>query len=126
MTQRRIVALVDDLMVRSRIEAAAPRGTELIFPPNQAAFTRALDPPPGLIVVGLTATRQPWSELIRASRADPATRAVPVVAFGPHKDLELRRRAIEAGADRVLANSAFMLALPQLLRGEPPPDNMTT
>jgi CheY-like chemotaxis protein len=117
MSQRRIVALVDDLMVRSRIEAAAPPDAELIFPPNQAAFTRALDPPPALIVVGLTASRQPWSELIRASRADPATRAVPVVAFGPHKDLELRRRALEAGADRVLANSAFMLALPQLLAG---------
>ena len=40
-------------------------------------------------------------------------------------DLALRSRALEAGADRVLANSALMLALPSLLRGEPAPEEST-
>jgi hypothetical protein len=62
----------------------------------------------------MAATRQPWPDLIRALKADPSISAF-VLAFGPHKDLDLRRRALEAGADRVIANSAFMTALPALL-----------
>jgi hypothetical protein len=62
----------------------------------------------------MAATKQPWPDLVRALKADPST-DVFVLAFGPHKDLDLRRRAQEAGADRVIANSAFMQALPNLL-----------
>jgi hypothetical protein len=39
-----------------------------------------------------------------------------VVAFGPHREGEAFRRAREAGADRVLARSAFVERLPELLR----------
>jgi DNA-binding NarL/FixJ family response regulator len=123
--RRRIVALVDDLMVRSRIEAATPADTEVTFPTDSSTFAATLEPPPDLIVVGMAATRRPWPELLRTARDHPASCGVPVVAFGPHKDLELRRQALEAGADRVLANSAFLLALPRLLRGELPPDGTT-
>jgi DNA-binding response OmpR family regulator len=120
---RRVVVVADDLMVRSRIEAAAPADAELSFPRSAAAFEAQLDPAPNLILVGMAATRLPWSDLIRAARANPASREAPVLAFGPHKNLELRSRALEAGADRVMANSALMLALPRLLRGEPPEDD---
>jgi hypothetical protein len=115
---RRVVALVDDLMVRSRIESAVPETVELLFPADAADFAACLDPAPDLIVVGLAATRLPWADLLRQLRASSATRQVPVLAFGPHKDLALRRRALEAGADRVIANSGFMLGLPALLRGK--------
>jgi hypothetical protein len=105
-------------MVRSRIEAAAPVDTELVFPSSRDAFEAQLEPPPDLILVGLTATRLPWAELIQAVRGNLVTHNVPVLAFGPHRDLELRARAIDAGASRVLANSALMQALPGLLRGD--------
>jgi hypothetical protein len=114
------VVLADDLMVRSRIEAAAPHDLALLFPASRAEFEAQLDPPPDLILVGLTATRLPWAELIQAVRSSPAAREVAVLAFGPHRDLELRGQALEAGATRVLANSALMVALPRLLRGEEP------
>ena len=117
---RRVVALVDDFMVRSRIEAAATAETELSFPRSEAELVAQLEPPPDLILVGMAATRLPWADLVRAARARMVGHAVPILAFGPHKDLELRTRALEAGADRVLANSAVMLALPELLRGEVP------
>ena len=120
---RRVVVVGDDLMVRSRIEAAAPEDGTLSFPRSAQDFAAQLDPPPDLIIVGMAATRLPWPDLIRAARANPASREVPVLAFGPHKNLELRSRALEAGAERVMANSALMLALPRLLRGEPPEDN---
>lgn len=108
-------------MVRSRIESAAPAETTLIFPGGLADFTAQLEPPPDLIVVALQATRLPWAELVSTARSNSSCRDVPILAFGPHKDLELRQRALAAGVDRVLANSAFMLALPGLLRGEVTP-----
>jgi DNA-binding response OmpR family regulator len=108
-------------MVRSRIEASATPETELIFPRDAADFNEKLRPPPDLILVGMAATRLPWPELVRDARARSSTREVPILAFGPHMNLELRARALEAGVDRVLANSALMVALPGLLRGEAPP-----
>jgi hypothetical protein len=70
--------------------------------------------PDAVVLVGMAATKQPWPDLVRALKSDPSTSAF-VLAFGPHKDLDLRRRALEVGADRVIANSAFMTALPDLL-----------
>jgi len=115
---RRVVAIVDDLMLESRIETAAPDDIKLIFPRDAKEFKELLDPRPDLIVVSMTGTRLPWVELIQATRAHPLSRDVPILAFGPHMDLELRHGALEAGATRVYANSAFMMALPRLLRGE--------
>jgi PleD family two-component response regulator len=117
---RRVLVLAEDLMVRSRIEAAAPDACELVFADNASVFEEQLNRPPDLILVGMTATRLPWADLIRAARQSPAAQSVPILAFGPHMNLGLRARALEAGANRVIANSALMNALPGLLRGETP------
>ena len=114
---RRVLVVADDLMIRSRIEAAAPPETRVVFAQDSADFAAQLQPPPDLILVGLAATRLPWADLLRTARARVST---PIIAFGPHRDLELRQRALDAGVDRVLANSALMIALPGLLRGEIP------
>jgi len=66
-------------------------------------------------LVGMAATRRRWPELVRQIRAEPATSGLYVLAFGPHKNLELRAQALEAGVDRVVANSAFTRLLPTLL-----------
>jgi CheY-like chemotaxis protein len=115
----RVLAIVDDFMVRSRIEAAAGPETGLRFTSGPDDLLAALEPRPDLVLVGLAASRQDWEHQVRLIRAHPEAAAVPIVAFGPHRDLEARNRALAAGADRVLANSALMLALPALLRGEP-------
>ena len=117
---RRVVALVDNLMVRSRIEASARGEVEVLFPDTRDEATQQLDPLPDLILVDMVTTKLPWVELIRAARARAGDQPLPIVAFGPHMDLELRDGALAAGADRVLANSAIMTALPGLLRGDPP------
>ena len=109
--------VADDLMVRSRLEAAAPADVELRFSRNAADFETALTPLPDLLLVGLSATRQPWADLIQLARSRAGADGLRILAFGPHRDLELRGRALAAGADRVLANSALMLALPVILAG---------
>jgi hypothetical protein len=67
-------------------------------------------PDAGLMVVDL-ASRGDWEGAIREASA----RGVRVVAFGPHMDAEGRRRAKEAGAARVLANSNLARDLPGIL-----------
>lgn len=112
-----ILALVDDLFVSARIDAAA-RATqrEVSYARSPAEFRSLLrERPPTAILVGMAATRLPWADLIRESKADLSTAGIYILAFGPHKNLELRRMALEAGADRVIANSAFVKALPTLL-----------
>ena len=114
---RPILALVDDLFVTARIDAAA-RGAQrqVRYVRSAADFQAALrEGNPEAVLVGMAATRLPWADLIRQAKADGATAGTYVLAFGPHKDLALRQRALEAGADRVIANSALMQELPRLL-----------
>jgi predicted metal-dependent hydrolase len=44
---------------------------------------------------------------VRAAKDDPAAEGVPILAFGSHKDVELRSRALDAGVDRYMARSNF-------------------
>lgn len=112
--QGSIVVVVDDLFVRARIDAAAQAsGRQIRYARSSADFEAALGESPTAILVGMAATRLPWEDLIRRAKAGHP--GPYVLAFGPHKDLDLRRRALDAGADRVLANSAFVAALPTLL-----------
>jgi hypothetical protein len=122
-----MLAIVDDLFVRSRIDAAADAaGVEVRYVESLGEIRAAVrERPARAALVGMAATRRPWPELIREIRADPTTSGLYVLAFGPHKNLELRSRALEAGADRVVANSAFIRLLPTLLAtpAAPVPDD---
>jgi PleD family two-component response regulator len=114
---QRLLAIVDDLFMRSRIDAAAGlAGVEVRYASSFEEVRAALaERPARALLVGMAATRRPWPEIVRQLRADEATRGLYVLAFGPHKNLELRARALEAGADRVVANSAFTRLLPTIL-----------
>src|SRR5204862_4443911 len=99
------------------VDAAADvAGVEVRYVGSLDEIRAAVDGRPArAVLVGMAATRRPWPDLIRQLRADPATRELYVLAFGPHKNLELRAKALDAGADRVVANSAFTRLLPTLL-----------
>jgi hypothetical protein len=112
-----LLAIVDDLFVRSRIDAAAEvAGIDVRYVASPADLQVASDArTPRALLVGMAATRRPWPDLIRAVRSTPELHDLHILAFGPHKNVELRRKALEAGADRVVANSAFVRLLPTLL-----------
>ncbi|MCC7371301.1 MAG: hypothetical protein IT306_22985 [Chloroflexi bacterium] len=111
-----LLAIADDLMVRSRIDAAAEAaGVEIRYVSRFEDIPAAAGRAPRALLVGMAATRRPWAEIIRQVRADAATAGLYVLAFGPHMNQTLRSQALEAGADRVVANSAFMRMLPTLL-----------
>ena len=93
----RVVALVSDLMDRSRIAAAVPAAT---FAADVASITDAIT---GTLVVVI--------DLARHGDAVATVRQVSpdafIVAFGSHVDDEQLLAARAAGADRVLPRSRF-------------------
>lgn len=68
--------------------------------------------PPALVIINTAATGVDWESAIRLAR----THGLPVLAFGSHMDLEARQRALEAGAQRVVANSKFVTDMPGLVQ----------
>ena len=112
-----LLAIVDDLFVRSRIDAAANvAGVEVRYVGSLDEVRAAVDERPArAALVGMAATRRRWPEIVRQLRLEPLTRGLYVLAFGPHKNLDLRQQALDAGVDRVVANSGFTRLLPTLL-----------
>lgn len=70
---------------------------------------------PVLIIVDLSSTSLPWAEWVAAVKAGPATRRIPVLAFGPHTDLDLRATALDVGCDVIVAKSRLVTGLPELI-----------
>ncbi len=89
-------------------EPLTGRGAEFI--------ARLVEWQPALVIVELSSTAIPWPEWIAALKSSAATRRLPVIAFGPHTDLDLRARAIDVGCDAVIAKSRLVSALPELIQ----------
>jgi DNA-binding response OmpR family regulator len=74
---------------------------------------------PALVIINTATKGVDWESAIRKAREQE----LPVLAFGSHMDLEARARALEAGAQRVVANSKFARDMPglvtRMLQGEP-------
>lgn len=70
---------------------------------------------PALVIVELMSRDIPWADWVAAMKSSPATRRIPVLAYGPHTNLELRERALAAGCDAVLAQGRLFSALPELI-----------
>jgi DNA-binding NarL/FixJ family response regulator len=105
--------LVDDLFFAAKIETAARHlGVDVVRDAPDTAGDAA-----DLVIVDLHGRRDPI-ERIRALRTEAP--GVPIVAFFSHVEVELRRRALEAGADQVLPRSAFTARLAAILGGAPP------
>ncbi len=112
-----IVVAVDDLMLASKIrQVAAHRGVELDFPRSPGdVVERARLGRPALVIFDLNSSRLAPLETISALKADPAVSAIPIVAFVSHVQADLIAEARAAGADRVLARSAFFEKLPAIM-----------
>jgi PleD family two-component response regulator len=113
-----VLCAVDDLMFTSKLRAAA-RGAavELKFVRSpDALLSEGRTTPPALVIIDLNADRLRPLEMIAAIRADATLAGTRVVGFVSHVDAERVAGARAAGADDVLARSAFVTLLPALLR----------
>lgn len=112
-----VLIVVEDLLFRSRIEAAA---AHLAVPVIAAAdpaevLQRGLETTPwSLALVDLDTHSEAALEAVRRLRERSPTQ--PIVGFCSHVDVELRQRGLEAGCSLVLPRSAFVQQLPALLQ----------
>jgi DNA-binding NarL/FixJ family response regulator len=117
MTARPVVlALIDDLMFRSKLDAAAGQaGAEIIWIVAPEQLTAALAAPAWrMAIIDLGWLAGDPLDAARAIRR--TTPQAPVIAYFPHVQAEQRRAALDAGCTDVLPRSAFVQRLPALLR----------
>jgi CheY-like chemotaxis protein len=107
------VALVSDLLFESKITATARAlGATVVVVRAVEAATAKLGGASGL-VVDLNSDGGDALALIRTARAKQPE--LSIVAFVSHIQVDLARAARAAGADEVLARSAFVQRLPEIL-----------
>ena len=119
MTKRRVVAAVDDMFFAAKIRATAEHlDVEVDFVRStEAAIESVRKDAPALIIVDLHSPRYDFLQLAGELKGDEHLRAVPIVGFFSHVEIELKRRAEQAGIDHVLPRSAFTKKLPEILQG---------
>ena len=114
-----VLALVDDLMFRSKIKSTAGQlGVRVVFVASRdSALAVMQSEAPALVVLDLNNARTHPLGTIAAIKRDKALAPIPVVGFVSHVDVATIDAAKAAGLDEVLARSAFTMKLPDLLAG---------
>jgi len=113
-----ILALEKDLFFAVKIcDTLQHYHQEVIIVRTLPAFEQALTPPeetpqPDLAIVNIAAKGVDWEAAIRAARS----KNIPVLAFGSHMDLDARARALQAGAEKIVANSKFTSDMPGIVQ----------
>jgi CheY-like chemotaxis protein len=117
-----VIALVEDLLFLSRIrEAGRAAGVEVRAVRGASDLLDAARQEGHLVLVDADSERLPWRAAIAALRAEPRVGALPVIAFVSHVRADHAEAARAAGASRVLARSAFVKELPELVAQAPQP-----
>ena len=117
---RTVIAAVDDMIFAAKIkETAKALGMVVVhFPRTLAALVSlAGDEPPELIVVDLHNARLNPIELATELKANEMLKAVPLLGFFSHVNVDLQRQAVQAGYDEVLPRSLFTRDLASILAG---------
>lgn len=110
-----VVAVLDDLMFSSKIRAAsAGLGVSVTFARSrQAALTAIETHGASLVILDLNNARVDPLGVVAALKASGS--AVPTVGFVSHVQADLIDAARAAGVTDVLARSAFVQQLPDIL-----------
>jgi DNA-binding NarL/FixJ family response regulator len=112
-----VLAAVDDLLFSSKIRTTAKQaGVELTFarsPQEILEQARALKP--SRVIFDLNSGKTDPIATITALKQDAALGPARVLAFASHVHTELLASARSAGADQVLARSAFAANLAEIL-----------
>lgn len=109
-----VVAFTADLLFAVRIqEAATAAGARAEIVEDAAALWEAFERWPALVLIDLS--NDGWERPVRWAKAQPHTRAIPIIAFGSHVATETLQRARAAGCDHAWPRLRFVAELPQFL-----------
>lgn len=117
-----ILVAVDDLLFSSKIRATAKAvGAELTFsrtPADILNAARAMKP--ALVIFDINSAKADPINTVAALKADPELKGIRTIGFVSHVNTALITAARGAGMDEVMARSAFVANLPQILAAPEP------
>src|SRR5476651_1754366 len=113
-----ILAVLDDLMFSSKIKTAANQlGVDLRFSRSvDGALETMRKNPTTMVIFDLNNERIGPLAIVAAMKADPALASIPTVGFASHVHVDVINAARQAGVGEVLARSAFVQQLADILQ----------
>lgn len=115
--KRKILAVVDDLLFTVKISDAAKRvGLDAEFLKSEKDVLEKAKERPLLIIIDLNANSVNPLRLISALKSNGEFKSISLIGFLSHVQGELKQKAQEAGANVVMARSAFSQNLQQILK----------
>jgi PleD family two-component response regulator len=116
--KKKILAVVEDLLFTVKISDAAKRaGLEVEFVKSERdVIEKATEEKPLLIILDLNFTAVQPLKLISQVKSDGEMKHISVIGYLSHVQGELKQQAQEAGANIVMARSAFSQNLQQILK----------
>ena len=116
--KKKILAVVEDLMFTVKISDAAKRaGLEVEFvKSDRDVIVKATQEKALLIILDLNFNAVQPLKLISTMKSDGEMKQISVIGYLSHVQGELKQQAQEAGANIVMARSAFSQNLQQLLK----------
>ncbi len=96
----------------------SPRAIPLTEPlegPDASFLRDIVSRRPALILLDVADSNIPWERWIHVLKTSSATRRIPVIAFGPHVEVEVLDQARAAGANQVVTRGELQASLPQLI-----------
>lgn len=113
--KRTVIALVDDLFWRTKIDhAVQSAGATTTFLSDPAALVSVDPDRTPLILVDLSLKESPFEGIAALKKLDRAGK-IPVVGYHEHVRRDLKEKAVAAGCDVVLPRSSFSERLAELL-----------
>jgi PleD family two-component response regulator len=116
--KKKILAVVEDLMFTVKIADAAKRaGLDVEFVKSERdVIEKAAHEKPLLIILDLNFNAVEPLKLISKVKSDGEMKQISVIGYLSHVQGELKQQAQEAGANIVMARSAFSQNLQQILK----------
>ena len=118
MQKKKVLAVVEDLLFTVKINEAAKRvGLNVEFVKSEPdVLQKAQEERPLLIIMDLNCACVDPVPLISQLKSSPETKSISVIGFLSHIQGELKQKAQEAGANMVMARSAFSQNLQQIMK----------
>lgn len=116
--KKKILAVVEDLLFTVKINDAAKRaGLDVEFVKSERdVVEKASNEKPLLIILDLNFGAVQPLKLISKIKTNAETKPISVIGYLSHVQGELKQQAQEAGANIVMARSAFSQNLQQILK----------
>ena len=114
---KKVLAVVSDLFFSVKITDAAKRaGMQVEFVMDSKEVLEKALLKPALIIFDLNFDGIQPLKLIGKLKGNSDYKGVSLIGYLSHVQVELKQKAQEAGADMVMARSAFSQNLPQILK----------